>query len=456
MDRQKQYNRQLAKNLPRYAEAADRTYYWSMANQRNPSVMKLTTAYVTAPVIFAYVEWILADAVHRRLKRLYFLSRDGYQMLEAAKIIQRKHHYKLELCYLYCSRYALQIPSNRLKDDFVEGICTGGKEVRLEQVLQRGGLTREEIDVVIQSLSEFEQKEQILSYQHIRKLKDSLNQNIYFRQCVLQHSEEAYDACIGYLKQEGLFDKQPYAIVDSGWTGRMQAMLQEILDSVGYEYKIQGYYFGLYELPSNISREWYHAFYFCEHGDYRRKVWFNNNLFEVIFSAPEGMTTGYQKNGDRFLPVYADRTTDSWFYEEQQRLIQRFANEMHITVWNVQNPEQLRKKLSCGIAPVIKEFMTCPTVEEVQYYGTMQFSDHVLEEGKTQLAESLGRKEFRANHVFSRLLRMQSGECVPTSFWLMGSLKRYKANRLELAWHRIWILAYYYALYIKKDLDRKT
>ncbi len=456
MNRQEQYSRKLAKGLPGYEEAAARTYYWSLGNEQKSSAMNTVTSYVIAPVLFAYVEWILADAVHRRLKRLYFLSRDGCQMLEAARIIQRKRRYKLELCYLHCSRYALQVPSNHLRDDWMESICTGGKKVRLGQVLQRGGLTSEEIDFVLQRSGELGEREQILSYQQVRRLKDRLNQNMYFRQLVLQHSEEAYDACIGYLHQEGLFDKQPYAIVDSGWTGRMQAMLQKLLDSAGYVNEIEGYYFGLYELPSDVRTERYHTFYFREHGDYRRKAGFNNNVFEVVFSAPEGMTTGYRKEGGRFLPVHMDNRKDSSFYEEQWRLIQRFVYEMHIETENIQNTEQLKRKLSSGVAPVIKEFMINPTVEEVQYYGAVQFSDHVLEEEKTQLAEPMERKELCANHLLSRFQKMRSGEYVPASFWIMGSLKRYKGNPLEMNWHKIQILAYYYALYIKKDLKRRT
>ena len=137
MNRRKQYSYKLKRWLPEYEKAAGMTYKWSQAETQQKSSVCVATAYVIAPVLFAYVDWLLADAVHRKIDCLYFLSRDGYQMLEIAKIICKKRDYDMELRYLYCSRYALQIPSNRLKFDYIDRICTGGKKVSYEQIFFR-------------------------------------------------------------------------------------------------------------------------------------------------------------------------------------------------------------------------------------------------------------------------------------------------------------------------------
>ena len=40
-----------------------------------------------APALISYVSWVLKEAVQSKKKRLYFLSRDGYQMYLIAKEI---------------------------------------------------------------------------------------------------------------------------------------------------------------------------------------------------------------------------------------------------------------------------------------------------------------------------------------------------------------------------------
>ena len=454
MNRKKQYSYKLKRWLPEYEKAAGMTYKWAQAEIQQKSFVHVATAYVIAPVLFAYVDWLLADAVYRKIDCLYFLSRDGYQMLEIAKIICEKRDYNIELRYLYCSRYALQIPSNRLKFDYIDRICTGGKKVSYEQILERGGLTEKEIDFVMLKDGEIEQKGKPLSYQRVRKLKDSLEKNSYFQKCVLQHSRETYSACIEYLRQEGLLSNKHYAIVDSGWTGGMQDMLQILLRSAGYKEELEGYYFGLYELPQGKKKKKYHTFYFQPQGYWKRKVMFNNNLFEVLFSAPEGMTMSYQKNEQKYEPVLDRKEGNVKLYDDQIRVMQRFATQIEICSLDTQQPDRFRKILAHGLDAVIRMFMSNPSQEEAQYYGNYFFSDHVRESGMTVLAEPLGKEELKANHIFNRYRSMQKGEYVPTSFWIMGSLKKYNAGKFEMWWHRNQIQAYYYALYIRKDIKR--
>lgn len=43
------------------------------------------TLCVTAPVLIAYVQWVLDQAVARKIKQIYFLSRDGYVMHRIAQ-----------------------------------------------------------------------------------------------------------------------------------------------------------------------------------------------------------------------------------------------------------------------------------------------------------------------------------------------------------------------------------
>lgn len=68
--------RRLLSCCPSLLDAADKT-----ANDMNEDLQNnipaQVTAYVTAPVLFCYVSYIL-DSVKRKYKQDIFLSRDGY------------------------------------------------------------------------------------------------------------------------------------------------------------------------------------------------------------------------------------------------------------------------------------------------------------------------------------------------------------------------------------------
>lgn len=456
MTRQKLYDTKISKNLPEYAQAARKTYFWAeqkgKQEEKNGSFVQASTVYCIATTVYAYVEWLLADAKNRNLKRLYFLARDGYQMLEVARIIKKRRNYDLELRYLYCSRYALQLPIFHSTEDYLDYICVGGKEVLLRQVLERGGLTQLEVETVLKEQGKT--GDMHLSYQEIQNLKMELKKSEYFKECVFDHSEKAYDTCIAYLKQEGLFDSEPYGIVDSGWIGTMQAALQRLLRLAGSSTELEGYYFGLYDVPVYMDEKRYHTFYFSANGGYKRKMWFNNNLFEVIFSAPEGTTLGYEKEGMEYKPILGCEKMQTVSCSQQLPIIRKFAEELCLQPEAIQDTEALRRRLSRGIAEVLKEFMIYPSKEEAEQYGDIEFTDHVLDRETVVLAEPLTVKELRRNHLFFRYIQKRKGNYVPTSYWLAGTLMRIELRPIQVSWHRFWILAYKYAVYMKKDMIR--
>lgn len=100
-------------------------------------------------------------------------------------------------------------------------------------------------------------------------------------------------------------EEVPMALVDSGWTGSMQKEICQALGILGKKGRVTGYYWGLYELPEGVRREDYHCYYFSPEAGLKKKVYFSNSLFESIFSAPHGMTTGYEKVHGQWRPVYA-------------------------------------------------------------------------------------------------------------------------------------------------------
>jgi len=65
---------------------------------------------VIAPFLVAFVAWVLDRARKDRVKRLYFVSRDGELLLKIARVLVTAREGP-ELCYLFGSRKSWLLPS---------------------------------------------------------------------------------------------------------------------------------------------------------------------------------------------------------------------------------------------------------------------------------------------------------------------------------------------------------
>ena len=180
----------------------------------------------------------------------------------------------------------------------MDKMCVGGIDVTLERILKRGGLTKEEAEEIAGRMGWQDRYREILNYRQVLELKQTLLGQEKLQEYIKKHSEHAYESTMGYLEQEGLLSDIPYAIVDSGWVGTLQQSLQTLVHSQRPDISVEGYYFGLYELPDA-----YHGFYFTPCTGLRRKAHFCNSLFEAVCSAEGGMTVGYIRKENRFVPV---------------------------------------------------------------------------------------------------------------------------------------------------------
>ncbi|HJA11450.1 MAG TPA: hypothetical protein H9799_00605, partial [Candidatus Mediterraneibacter merdipullorum] len=98
---------------------------------------------------------------------------------------------------------------------------------------------------------------------------------------------------------------------------------------------------------------------------------------------------------------------------------------------------------------ILRLFMTEPTREEADTYGSILFSDDVLEDGSRELAREMSEKEFTENHLLSKILilsGMRTGH-IRESAWYEGSVIRFsKHPGIHLFQYRM----YKYLLYIRQ------
>lgn len=426
------------------------TVYEQVQNYHTETLLDSRIESVLGPALNSFVLWALKEAERKQIKRLYFLARDGYFMYRCALLYCRRWNLPIECRYLSCSRYSIRIPIFHMNmEDALDYICRGGIDVTLDKILNRGGLNEKEKERVLQEAFRNRSAREIIPYAELSAVRERLKSCVFFMECVYERSYKAYPSLKGYLQQEGLLDKGKSALVDSGWVGSMQKTLNMVLKNLGRKERLTGYYWGLYELPADVQRKDYFCYYFSPEKGLREKVFFSNCLFETLFSAPHGMTMGYEKIEEDYVPCYAEILPDrKEFMEKLEKGLLKFAES---TIEQIKNIEEIDcKEYRRAVMQILKLFMGKPTRAESELFGGLEFSDDVLDDERQQVAAKMSEKELRGNHVWNKALVMLGirKAYVKESAWYEGSVARYgKSERYHLVMYRF----YKYLLYMRKN-----
>lgn len=409
---------------------------------------------VFAPALVYFVSWVLEEARLRGIKRLYFLARDGYQMYLTAEALCKSAGSQIECRYLYGSRYAWRVPQFAADGEAcLEKICLGGIDVTFEKVMRRGSLTEEEAWSVAKELQFENDYQTALSYGEVQRLKHPLQESELFLPYVYAHSEKARKAALGYLRQEGLFEEIPYALVDSGWTGSMQQTLGSLLQDAGCEKSMEGFYFGLYELPAKKNKNTYHAYYFGPKRGLKRKVYFSNCLYEAVYSAPHGMTYGYREEDGRYVPVFQQEIgLNREKMQQEEAWLRAFLAEYvrHTGIGLHAPKETVTRRM---VYRLFCKLMGVPTKDEVEKYGVFLFSDDVTEEYAQEVAATLTEEEIRNQRFLNKariMLGLKKGE-LHDSAWPEGSIVK-NGSRVKRGLRHAAL--YKYILYIRKAFKK--
>lgn len=430
---------------------------------------------VLAPTLYEFVVWVLQEALQSGKKRLYFLARDGYQMYLAARQLCKQYDLDIECRYLKVSRYAVRVPEYHLLGErCLERICVGGIDVTFEKIMQRAALTDKEAEEIAALAGYTENYRKVINYHEVMQLKDRLKKIPLLFHYIDSHSKEAYGTAIGYLTQEGLLEPAPYALVDSGWIGTIQQSIEHLLRQKQPDRKLEGYYFGLYEIPEGEKRENYHSFYFTPWGEIKRKVHFSNSLFEAVFSAPEGMTLSYRTEGEKdkiiYVPVTDSRENlnrerisryicwlEEFLQEKKQSLPQDSKRWEQLPEKNCKCRNQFPQADSGYVEELLSPFMGNPTQFEAEAYGSLLFSDDVREDDNQKVSADFSEQEIKNHHLLNRLLIMTGvrKQVLHESAWIEGSIATCgtlnERGRVRNRWHAVF---YKYVIYLRKWLKQ--
>lgn len=391
----------------------------------------------SGPILFSYVWWVLREAQARGIRKLYFLARDGYTLKKIADLFCRKFDLNISTEYLYCSRAAFRMPTYHfIGGEAFDLLLQWGYRVTPKSVLQRAELSVEERREVYRECDVSEaDEEKLLSRRQFDTYAQRLRRSGLLRALLYKKSAAAYQNAIGYLKQEGLFQENPVAVVDSGWTGSMQRSLRQLMEFAGYQGQFTGFYFGMFAAPRTAADGEYLTWYFRGGQDTAEKVFFSNNLFECLLAAPHGMTTGYRFKNGSYQPVLNDSggQEELALAQKQSECICMYAQRrLEEVSFRAFSPETLLKDTRRRL----KRYMVRPKKEEATYYGQFLFCDDVTEAYHSSLADDNQKALLKEYSILRRVARRVLGtgsfQIRQELFWPYG------VTAFLPAWKRWW------------------
>ncbi len=362
------------------------------AGQVSPELLPVieVAAGVAAPTLSAYILWVLRSAQREGRRRLYFLARDGEVLYLIAQRLVEKLGIDLELRYLYGSRSVYHRAGLATKE-IATAAWAWNAMYRLSafQVLQRLGLGDDPARAALMRLGLDDSApatedviEQLTGDEQIgREIRDSAGQLL--------------ERVRGYLRSAGLFDGTPYAVVDTGWAGRIVESLTALFPP-GVEPLERCYLFGYMKLKGAYSApDVIRAYLFNEWAGIGCREGLDQAYgpLESFAAANHGMTVDFLGPERGYEPVLASPTNpvlDGWPWETYRATLMRFVDE-----WLLDEDIAARDAdLRSGVADVLTEFWSRPSVDEAAAWGSFVYEDDILGASRNTLAKAIRPGDF--------------------------------------------------------------
>lgn len=388
-----------------------------------------TGANIIGPLFYFFVWWALESAQKLNIKKLYFLSRDGYIFLKIAQIINNKHHYPIDCRYLYGSRQLWLVSSleriGRYELDWI--MSDWWFDLSVESVCKRITIKPQDIS---QFLKEYGFEENLWKTILAGQFKENLRRcllDLRVQKRIVGLLQPQFENTLGYLKQEGLDEKEKFGIVDIGWKAKPQASLHKTLKrgNILFTDGIHGFYFGTVETKEVCEGDQIFSFMFDLTQSLRRYQLRNNHLYEAFASSDEGKIQTFGLKDSLFVPVLEDsfsRPAIDWGVRIQQESILTFAKKFfdHYSLDKLD-----LNAIYQVLESMVSQFITNPSLSEANVYGSFPMDGEITESSVEPIAPVVTRKKFWALYLNWKKFNL---------FWVQASLIRSKLACESVIW----------------------
>ena len=245
------------------------------------------------PFLYGFVRWLDLLLTEKGYDRVYFFSRDGYMMKKAFDVISGG---RIESHYVYFSRKSLCAPLVHYCEGFEQTLelLSWERYVSVGKILSLYGFEGDEGAAAAAACGLC--ADDSFAYDTLKcnkKLRQLYEQN---RDLINARSKMQDELMLRYLRQNKMCGKT--AIVDIGWHGNMQGLLDTFSKKHELDLETEGFYIGIdprkgFDIAVNG--------YLFEPGRHRNKKRILCFLggYEKLFQGFEGSTSGYEEKGGK-------------------------------------------------------------------------------------------------------------------------------------------------------------
>jgi FMN phosphatase YigB (HAD superfamily) len=349
---------------------ASRLTRLKMVEQRPNGAPTVTAAAgVAAPLITAFTLWLLEASRSAGLQRLYFLSRDGQVLLEAARALGPKIGYTPELKYLYGGRRAWFLAaSERIDSSLLEYLFNAPDRLTLNMVVERLGVHPGPLEAAWtgRGLARTSWDRPLLDHE-IASARAAFKEP-EVESHLLAEAAKQRDLIRRYFLQEQL-DQPGAALVDVGWSGSMPRLLGALLSRWNWPVP-ETFFFGLRgcsELRSGLRP---HAFLFdADLGLGKRHPHVKYaTLVENFCVGDHGPLLGYLEREGRIEPDLKSPANEAplrWGLPAYRETLAAFWSELQLPEGSLCFAPALR----ASVEELLEAFYLSPTAEEAAAWG---------------------------------------------------------------------------------------
>jgi FMN phosphatase YigB (HAD superfamily) len=391
------------------------------------SIIRDIAASVAAPILTAYIIWILQQAKAKQLARIYFLARDGEMLLQIAKELAPKIYPEVELRYLYVSRQALRMPGlTKINKAFWEWMFDDTTFFTIDSLLARMCLDRQNAKPIFELLGypeELWQKD--LSAKERISLRAKLEQHQPLQSLVLQVAERKREVLKAYLGQEKMLDGQAFGLVDVGWRGSLQISLENAFEIFGTRMPV-GFYFALDKPTGGLKHKGEAlAFFF----NLNNSVGLRNDIdyryvsaMEVFCAGCEGTTLEYTLQVDgSVVPLLKHKSNEpalGWGLRSFQESVVAFVRHLVTRSPDGYSFETSPKLLREALDEMFLTFNNSPTQQESEAFMDCPFFDD-----PNELYHFYWAMPLRLGDVLKYAIAKRDGFDVHRNAWSEASLQ---------------------------------
>jgi predicted HAD superfamily hydrolase len=391
-----------------------------------PPAFAALTCDVVAPVLTAFVHWVLWKAKKKGWKRLYFVSRDGQPLLRIANQL-RTDKRGIECRYLHGSRQAWFLPSINtfiLKQEYSWLFIPGHSQAPID-ILKKLDLTPKDLQGIIDAPLPEDPFWHLQLLENRKKLLLKLMASRPFASLVEQRARKARQVAFAYFQQEGLAECETIILVDVGWTLKAQKALRTCLKLCNINVSLHGLYFGVQ--AAHVPDTEIKAFdsYILEqprHFDPKQKlnpIFRNANCIEQVFTAADhGRVTGYRETPKGIEPVLAPPP-----YQERidvisltQSLTQHFAAQLVTPSIGLWQHERVRS----WCINLLLDFFSTPDPEQAAALADLAVYDDQNESRARPLARKISL--FNLCAILFRICPWRRSKYKKSFDWIEGSI----------------------------------